>query len=191
MTSEGLADVLAYAAAFGKSLDEKFDPARLLSEFSARAQHLIPHDCILIRRREDDGETWSTFAACAGRSGLPGHGPDDSLGFERRDRLPAEAFGLGPVFEGQSQLVADITTDSRFGADAALRVRMVEAGLRASVAVPLHAGGHITGALVVMGRTADSTPTRKCRPAASLPTSSGPSSRALCCYTPSAGIISA
>jgi GAF domain-containing protein len=152
MTSEGLADVLAYAAAFGKSLDEKFDPARLLSEFSARAQDLIPHDCILIRRREDDGETWSTFAACAGRSALPGH--DDSLGFERRDRLSPEAFGLGPAFEGQSQLVADITTDSRFGADAALRARMAEAGLRASVAVPLHAGAHVTGALVVMGRTA-------------------------------------
>jgi GAF domain-containing protein len=154
MTSEGLADVLACAAAFGKSLDEKFDPARLLSEFSARALRLIPHDCILIRRREDDGETWATFTACAGRSALPGHGPDDSLGFEGRDRLSPEAFGLGPVFEGQSQLVADITTDSRFGADAALRARMVEAGLRASVAVPLHAGGHVTGALVVMGRTA-------------------------------------
>jgi len=44
MTADGLADLLACVAAFGRSLDESFDPARFLAEFSARTQRLVPHD---------------------------------------------------------------------------------------------------------------------------------------------------
>jgi hypothetical protein len=141
-------------AALGSSLDQKFDPARFLSEFSARAQTLIPHDYILIQRRDDDGQTCSAFAEHAVRGALLGDGSPYTLALERGDRVPAEAFALGPIFEGHAQVVADITTDPRFGDDAALRAKMVEAGLRARLAVPLSARGRITGALVVMSGTA-------------------------------------
>jgi hypothetical protein len=55
MTQNGLSDLLACVAAFGRSLDDSFDPARFLAEFSARAQRLVPHDRVIIARREDDG----------------------------------------------------------------------------------------------------------------------------------------
>ena len=65
MTPDGLSDLLACVAAFGRSLDEHFDPARFLTEFSARAQRLVPHDHMLIAVLEDDGQTYSVFAEYA------------------------------------------------------------------------------------------------------------------------------
>src|SRR5437899_12182456 len=59
MTPDTLSDLLACVAAFGRSLDERFDPARFLAEFSARSQRLVPHDYMLIALREDDGQTRS------------------------------------------------------------------------------------------------------------------------------------
>jgi hypothetical protein len=50
-----LSDLLECVATFGRSLDRKFDPAHFLSEFSARAQRLVPSDYMLIQCREDDG----------------------------------------------------------------------------------------------------------------------------------------
>jgi hypothetical protein len=70
MTPDGLSDLLAGVAAFGRSLDEHFDPARLLAEFSARTQHLVPHDYMLIALLEDDAQTYSVFAEYAVRGGL-------------------------------------------------------------------------------------------------------------------------
>ncbi len=46
MTPDGLSDLLACVVAFGRSLDDSFEPARFLAEFSARAQRLVPHDYI-------------------------------------------------------------------------------------------------------------------------------------------------
>jgi hypothetical protein len=50
-------DLLACVAAFERSLDESFDPARFLAEFSARSQRLVPHDYMLIALREDNRRT--------------------------------------------------------------------------------------------------------------------------------------
>jgi hypothetical protein len=47
-TESPLADLLACVAAFGQSLQEKFDPQRFLADFSARAQRLVPHDRVII-----------------------------------------------------------------------------------------------------------------------------------------------
>jgi hypothetical protein len=62
MATEALADLLACVAAFGRSLDDSFDPARFLAEFSARAQRLVHHDIVLIARREENGHPCSVFA---------------------------------------------------------------------------------------------------------------------------------
>ena len=67
-----LADLLACVAAFGRSLQEKFDPQRFLADFSARAQRLVPHDRVIISSLEDDGRTFTVFAEHAGSGPAPG-----------------------------------------------------------------------------------------------------------------------
>jgi transcriptional regulator with GAF, ATPase, and Fis domain len=147
-------DLLGCLAALGQSLNGSFDPRRSLTKFSACVQHLLPHDSIVIARRENDGRCFSIFAEYGLRGAVLGDGDHYTTAFARGDRVPADLFALAPVFEGDVQLIADMATDARFGADAVLRVRMAEAGLQGRLAVPVHAGGHVAGALVVMSPTA-------------------------------------
>jgi transcriptional regulator with GAF, ATPase, and Fis domain len=145
-----VSDLLDCVAAFARSLTETFDPTRSLSEFSARAQRLIPHDHLAIHRREADGRTCSLFAEYAVRGAPLCHGAHYTMAFERGHGVPAEDLALGPVFAGHTQVVADMLTDPRFSEAPALRASIVEAGLRARLAVPLSAGGRVRGAFVVM-----------------------------------------
>src|SRR5437870_2594895 len=154
MTPDTLSDLLACVAAFGRSLDERFDPARFLAEFSARSQRLVPHDYMLIALREDDGQTFSLFAEYAGRGGVGGDTRRYTTAFERGGRAATESFALAPVFGGEMEVIADMATDDRFGEASACRATLGEAGLRARLAVPLFAGGHVSGALVVMSAIA-------------------------------------
>jgi len=112
MATEALADLLACVAAFGRSLDDSFDPARFLVEFSARAQRLVPHDTVLIARREDNGHTCSVFAAYAARGIILGDSRHYTTAFSRGDRVAPADFVLAEVFEGNTHLAADIATDS-------------------------------------------------------------------------------
>ena len=152
--SEGLADLLACVAAFGRSLDDQFDPERFLAEFSARAQRLVPHDYMLIALLENDEQTCSVFAEYAVRGVLHGDDKRYTTAFERGGRVAAETFALAPVFGGEPQVTPDMATDDRLGEDTACWARLVEAGLRARLAVPLSADGRVGGALVVMSSTA-------------------------------------
>jgi GAF domain-containing protein len=172
MTPDSLSDLLACVAAFGRSLDESFDPARFLAEFSARTQRLIPHDYMLIALREDDGQTYSLFAEYAVRRSLRGANKRYTTTFERGGRVATESFALTSVFEGETQVIADMGTDNRFDEATTWRAKLRESGLRARLAVPLFAGGHVSGALAVMSATADCIRRRTRRPAARLPTSS-------------------
>jgi len=147
-------DLLACVAAFGRSLDESFDPGRSLSEFSARTQRLVPHDYMVIALLEDRGQTYLLFAEYAVRGSLPGDDRRYTTAFERGARVAAESFPLAPVFGGEPQLIGDVTTDDRFREATACREALDEAGLRAVLAVPLFAGGRVGGALVVMSTTA-------------------------------------
>jgi len=154
-------DLLECVAAFGRSLDRSFHPAQFLSEFSARAQSLVPHDYMLIQRREGDGQTCSTLAECAVRGPLLGQRTHYTTSFERGVRMPADVFALRPVFEGHAQIIADMTTDPRFTGDSERGTKLAMAGLRraagstrfARLAAPLSAGKRVTGALVVMSGT--------------------------------------
>src|SRR3989475_1740206 len=154
MTPHTLSDLLECVAAFGRSLDERFDRARFLAEFSARSQRLVPHDYMLIALREDDGQTFSLFAEYAGRGGVGGDTRRYTTAFERGGRAATESFALAPVFGGEMEVIADMATDDRFGEASACRATLGEAGLRARLAVPLFAGGHVSGALVVMSAMA-------------------------------------
>ena len=93
MTPEGLADPLVRVAAFGRSLDERFDPARFLAEFSDRSQRLVPHDYMAIALREADGQTCSVFAQYAVRGTLCSQG-HYTTAFARGDQVPAVAPDL-------------------------------------------------------------------------------------------------
>src|SRR5437667_9647123 len=106
MTPDTLSDLLACVAAFGRSLDERFDPARFLAEFSARSQRLVPHDYMLIALREDDGQTFSLFAEYAGRGGVGGDTRRYTTAFERGGRAATESFALAPVFGGETERLA-------------------------------------------------------------------------------------
>ena len=150
MTPDSRSELLACVAAFGRSLDESFDPARFLAEFSVRTQRLVPHDDMLILLREEDGQTYSLFAEYAVRGSLSDDNRRYTTAFERGGRAAAESFALTPVFGGEAQLIADMATDDRFGEAAACWKSLREAGLRARLAVPLLAGGRVGGALVVM-----------------------------------------
>jgi hypothetical protein len=86
MTPDSLSDLLACVAAFGRSLDDRFDPARFLAEFSARAQRLIPHDHLLITRREEDGHRSSVFAEYAVRGTVLGDSSRYTTAFARGPR---------------------------------------------------------------------------------------------------------
>src|SRR2546426_763692 len=129
-------ELLACVAAFGRSLDESFDPARFLAEFSARTQRLVPHDDMLILLREEDGQTYSLFAEYAVRGSLSDDNRRYTTAFERGGRAAAESFALTPVFGGEAQLIADMATDDRFGEAAPCWKSLREAGFRARLAVP-------------------------------------------------------
>ena len=154
MTPDSLSDLLACVAAFGRSLDESFHPARFLAEFSASTQRLVPHDYMLIALREDDGQTCSLFAEYAVRRSLRGDNNRYTTTFERGGRVATESFALASAFEGETQVIADIATDNRFDEATTWRAKLRESGLRARLAVPLFAGGHVSGALVAMNATA-------------------------------------
>ncbi|PYN93373.1 MAG: hypothetical protein DMD91_30220 [Candidatus Rokuibacteriota bacterium] len=137
MTPDSLSDLLACVAAFGRSLNDSFDPARFLAEFSARSQRLVPHDYMLIALREDDGQTYSVFAEYAVRGSLRGDNRRYTTASERGGRVATETFALAPVFRGETQLTADMATDDSFGEGTACRAQLGEARLRARLAVPL------------------------------------------------------
>jgi Nif-specific regulatory protein len=149
-----LAGLVDCVAAFGRSLHESFDPTRSLAEFSACVQRLVPHDSIAIVRREDDGQMWSIFAEHPVRGALLHPGSHSTTAFARGDRLPAEALALMPVLEGAVQVIDDLTTDRRVAERPAFREMVAESGLRARLAVPVHAAGRIIGVLIVVSGTA-------------------------------------
>ena len=124
MTPDGLSDLLACVAAFGRSLDESFDPTRFLAEFSARTQRPVPHDYMLIALREGDGKTRSVFAEYAVRGAILSDGSHYTTA---SGRVPTDVFALAPVFEGDEQLIADMATDERLGDATAFRAKVGEA----------------------------------------------------------------
>src|SRR2546430_15493303 len=146
-------DLLACVAAFGRSLDESFDPGRSLSEFSARTQRLVPHDYMVIALLEDRGQTYSLFAEYAVRGSLPGDARRYTTAFERGARVAAESFPLAPVFGGEPQLIGDVTTDDRFREATACREALDEAGARAGLPLPLFARGRGRGGPLALSTT--------------------------------------
>src|SRR5438093_6896777 len=108
----GLADLLACVAAFGRSLQEKFDPQRFLAEFSSRAQRLVPHDRMIIVYLEDEGRAFTVFAEDRGQGPVL-HTGRYTTDFDPGGRYAVDEWGLEPVFAGSGLLVDDVDRDPR------------------------------------------------------------------------------
>jgi transcriptional regulator with GAF, ATPase, and Fis domain len=146
-------ELLQCVAALARSVIEPFEPTSFLSEFSASAQRLVPHDHLAILRYGAEGRTCSVFAEYAmGGAPLCDRAPY-TMEFARGDGISVEVFALGSVFAGHPEVVPDMLTDARFTGRDGLRANIVEAGLRARLAVPLCAGGRVRGAFIAMSRT--------------------------------------
>ncbi len=143
-----LADLLACVAAFGRSLQEKFDPQRFLADFSAHAQRLAPHDRVIIDYLEDDGRTFTVFAEHAG-SGPAVFQGRYTTDFDPDGRYAVDDWDLGPVFAGGVLLIDDVERDPHMPDKPIARARLREAGVRARIAVPVYAGGRVVGVFAV------------------------------------------
>jgi GAF domain-containing protein len=157
--SAGLADLLACVGAFARALEGAFDPERFLDEFSARAQTLVPHDGMLIAYLEDGGRTFSAFARHVSGTGVALEFRNFTIAFDPSGRIPRAMGGLGPVFDGEPQLITDGHTVPTSVDPAAWTVWTETTGFRARIGVPLRAGGRIVGgffaASVTPGRYTD------------------------------------
>ena len=152
--NDGLEDLLACVAAFGQSLQTTFDPRLFLDDLSARAQRLVPHYRMLVPYLEDDDGTATVFAE---------HSPDDLLFHEGRyttDFDPAGRYAPNQWAFGLVLLTGDVVRSGEVGNDPRFRdtkegTRLVAAGIRSVLRVPLHAGGKTIGALGVSHHTPD------------------------------------
>src|SRR5262245_33440708 len=143
--SAGPAELLACVAAFSRSLEGAFDPEHFLDELSARVKPLVPHNGMLIAYLEDEGRTFSAFARHVAGAGVAFQFRSFTIAFDPSGRIPRAMGGLGPVFDGQSQLIEDGRIIPASVDPAVWTVWTEATGFRARIGVPLYAGGRIIG----------------------------------------------
>ncbi len=146
------ADLLVSLTAIGRAMEEEFDPRRFLAKFSARLQGLIPHDRLVIDHVDENGRTFTVFAEHA-PPGLLLHEEHYTTAFEPQARYVVADWSIRHVFAGEAVLVHDIATDPRFATLNPDERRLVEAGIRSGVGVPLQSGDRIIGALAATSLT--------------------------------------
>jgi transcriptional regulator with GAF, ATPase, and Fis domain len=140
------ADLLISLTAIGRAMEEKFDPRRFLEEFSQRIRGILPHDRLVIDLLDEDRPTFTVFAEHA-PPGLLLHEDHYSAAFEPQARYVVADWAIRRVFAGEAVLVHDLTTDPRFATLNLDERRLLEAGIRSAVGVPLQSGGRVIGAL--------------------------------------------
>ena len=144
----GLVDphLLLSLMAIGRAMEEEFDPRRFLEKFSARLQGLIPHNRLVIDHLDENGRTFTVFAEHA-PPGLLLHEGHFTTAFDPQARYVVADWAIRRVFAGEGVLIHDIATDPRFATLNPDERRLLEAGIRSGVGVPLQSGGRIIGAL--------------------------------------------
>ncbi|HYB43472.1 MAG TPA: sigma 54-interacting transcriptional regulator [Candidatus Methylomirabilis sp.] len=147
------ADLLSVVAAVGHPVQDVFDPQHFLEEFSRHLDPMIPHDGVMIAFLEDEGRTFTVFAEHRHR-GPSLHEGRYTTTFDPGGRYPLEEWGLADVFAGRTLMAPDAESDAGLAEAPATRARLLRAGFRARLAVPLASGGRVIGALLVGSTTA-------------------------------------
>jgi transcriptional regulator with GAF, ATPase, and Fis domain len=149
VTDPGLGDLVASLAAFGRSMQERFDPQRFLAEFSVPVQALVPHDRLLVAYLEDGGDSFTVFAEHAVRGPLL-HEGRYTVDFDPGGRYDLDDFGLAAVFAGTPIRLTGHEPPVASDARDPLRV-----GIRARVGVPLYSGRRVIGTFAAASFAAD------------------------------------
>ncbi len=148
------AGILEALAALGRSLAEEVDPGHFLDEFSRLIREWVPHDRLVIGSVSEDGDTFTIFAEQAGPIG-PMHTRHYSSLAHPAARHPIERWGVAPVFRGQTMTSPDLRADPRFASKELGERPLIEAGLRAGIAVPLVQGPDVIGIMVATSLSTD------------------------------------
>ncbi|MFB3818901.1 MAG: sigma 54-interacting transcriptional regulator [Candidatus Methylomirabilales bacterium] len=140
-------DLLAALEAIGRAMQEQLDPHRFLEEFSQRLRGILPHDRLVIDHLEDEGRTFTVVAEHA-PPGLLLHDEHYTTAFAPAARYIVDEWIIRDVFAGQALLVHDFASDPRYTNPNPYERRLLAAGIRSGVLVPLESGGRVIGALV-------------------------------------------
>jgi Nif-specific regulatory protein len=143
-----LADLVASLAAMGRSMQQEFDPRRFLQEFSGRIQRLLPHDRLVACVLDEGGRTFRVFAEHVERGPFL-HAQHYTTDFAPEARYPVEAFTARSVFAGEPMLVVDYRNHPHYGEGNDFERRLLEAGFRAGLLVPLGSGARVIGILAM------------------------------------------
>jgi two-component system response regulator HydG len=150
-TNTLLADLLASLVAIGRSMQEEFDPRRFLDQLSDHLQRRVPHDRLVVDYLDENGRTFSVLDEHATPELLL-HEDHYTTAFDPGTRYVVAEWVLRTVFAGKAMRVDDFPTDPRFAELNPHERKLVDAGLRSGLLVPLESGGRAIGALVATTR---------------------------------------
>jgi len=145
--TEVLGGIVSTVAARARAMTPEFDPGWFLEGLSGQLQGLIPHDRLTILYLDEGGRTVSVFAEHT-RGDAPRGNGRYTLSLAHASRYSIAEAVSSSVVAGQAELVLDVQRDARFMAGAAVP-GVVQAGLRAWMALPLMGVERVIGALIV------------------------------------------
>src|SRR5947199_6178836 len=145
--TEVLGGIVSTVAARARAMTPEFDPGWFLEGLSGQLQGLIPHDRLTILYLDEGGRTVSVFAEHT-RGDAPRGNGRYTLSLAHASRYSIAEAVSSSVVAGQAELVLDVQRDARFMAGAAVP-GVVQAGLRAWMALALMGVERVIGALIV------------------------------------------
>jgi Nif-specific regulatory protein len=140
-------DLLAALVAIGRAMQEQLDPRRFLEEFSQRLRGILPHDRLVIDHLEDEGRTFTVVAEHA-PPGLLLHDEHYTTAFAPEARYIVDEWVLRHVFAGEALLIHDFGSHPLYTNPNTYERRLLAAGIRSGLLVPLESGGRVIGAVV-------------------------------------------
>ncbi len=146
MPAELKAGILDALATLGRSLGAEVEPRSFLDEFSRLLRTWVPHDRLVVASLSDDEVSFSILGEYGGHIGQL-HADHYTTEVSPRARHAVSDWGVAPVFQGECMVSADLRVDPRFATMPGER-RILDAGLRSGIAVPLAQGDRVVGALI-------------------------------------------
>ncbi|HEX7125312.1 MAG TPA: sigma 54-interacting transcriptional regulator [Thermodesulfobacteriota bacterium] len=152
MLGSGHDGLVALIQALGRSIGERFDPARFLDRFSPELARTVPHERLVIALLDEGGRTFTIFAeyAADGTRLYEGRYTTD---FDPAARLVVADWAIRDVFTGQALRLDDIPADPRLPAASPVERHLAAMGFRSGVIVPLRSGDRTIGCLSATSRT--------------------------------------